>query len=147
MKVRQVTLMAALLCALLIGGVGGAAYLRGQLAPVDPLGTEQAFAVERGTGLSQVAQRLEGQGLIRDAQLFGLLARYRDQAGSLRAGEYLLSPALSAQEVLDHLVEGRVRHYEVVIPEGLRATQIASRVEAAGLVSAEEFLAAVSDPE
>jgi len=146
-KTSHVMLAALLLGALLAGGAGGAAYVQGQLAPVDPTRTNQPFTIARGTGLAQVAQELEAQGLIRSARLFVLVARYRDQAGSLHAGEYLLSPALGADEVLDRLVAGRVRHYEVVIPEGLRATQIASRVEAAGLVSAQDFLAAVSDPE
>ena len=129
MKTSHVMLAALLLGALLAGGAGGAAYVQGQLAPVDPTGTNQPFTIARGTGLAQVAQELEAQGLIRSARLFVLVARYRDQAGSLHAGEYLLSPALGADEVLDRLVAGRVRHY----PGGARGPAAAAHRGGRGL--------------
>lgn len=134
------------LVALLAAAGGSAAYLRRQLAPADPRGEDQPFIIERGTGLGQVAQRLESQGLIRSARVFTALARYRDQAGAIHAGEYLVAPSLTTQEVLEQLVTGRVRHYEVIIPEGLRSTEIAARLEAAEIVRAEDFLAAIADP-
>ena len=130
----------------LIGAAALAGYVRGQLRPSDPSGDEQPFAIERGVGLAQIAQRLEAQRLIRNAQVFVGLARYHNLEASLHAGEYLVSPAWSADTVLDHLVTGKVRTYPLVIPEGLRASEIAVRVERAGLAAADAFLEAVHDP-
>jgi UPF0755 protein len=75
-----------------------------------------------------------------------LLARYRELDGALQVGEYEISAALAPGEILTRIVEGRVVVYEVVIPEGLTASQIALRVEAAGLSNAVAFLAFASDP-
>ena len=137
------------LTALLVSGLAAAGalalVLQHQLEPVDPDGDDRPFTIERGVGLAQVAYRLETAGLIRDARVFVLLARYRGQTRSLHAGEFALSSAWTADAILDHLIAGRVRSYEVVIPEGLRSDEIAQRLEAAGLASAEEFLAAVND--
>jgi UPF0755 protein len=130
----------------LVAGAAAVAFLYSQLRPVDPAAEEQAFAIERGVGLAQVAYRLQGQGLIRDARVFVALARYRNLEAALHAGEYLLSPATPADEILEQLVTGRVRSWPVVIPEGLRSHEIAARMEQAGLGDAADFLAAASDP-
>lgn len=139
--------IAALLFLGLVAAGAVVLFARGQLRPVDPKGTEQPFEIERGAGLAQVAYRLEGQALIRNARVFVALARYRDLAGALHAGEYLVSSASRADAILDQLVAGKVRTYEVVVPEGLRSDEIAARIEQAGLASAEEFVAAANDPE
>jgi UPF0755 protein len=65
----------------------------------------------------------------------------------LKVGEYELSASLSTPEILDLLVRGRVRTHPVVIPEGLRATEIADRIADARLADREAFLAIVFDPD
>ena len=83
---------------------------------------------------------------MRDARALVLLARWRGVDASVRAGEYALSPAWGTERVLDQLVSGRVITYEVVLPEGLTAVEIAARLEAATLARADEFLAVARDP-
>jgi UPF0755 protein len=61
-------------------------------------------------------------------------------------GEYRLSAALAPDEILSRIVHGRVATYEVVVPEGLTAAQVALRLEAAGLADAADFAAVVGDP-
>ena len=63
------------------------------------------------------------------------------------AGEYDLSPSWSSKTILDRIISGRVKTYEIVIPEGTRATEIAVRLADAGLADAEEFLDVVEDAE
>lgn len=105
------------------------------------------FLVERGQGLRAVANRLEVDGVIQDADAFVLMARLRGAQAALQAGEYDVSPAWSAAQVLDHLVAGRVRTYRVVLPEGIRAVEIADRLAEAGLVDRDAFLRVVEDEE
>ncbi|MEE2663085.1 MAG: endolytic transglycosylase MltG [Myxococcota bacterium] len=137
--------LGALVASGLIAAAAFAGYVRDQLRPLDLQGAEQTFAIQPGAGLSQIAHRLESERLIRNARAFVGLARYHDLATSLHAGEYLVSPSWSASTILDHLVAGRVRTYPVVIPEGLRASEIAARIEHAGLAPADAFLEAVHD--
>jgi UPF0755 protein len=144
------TLVYALAGLALVGALGAGAAalaLRGALEPAGPADAEPVlFEVPRGTSLSAVARRLEGQGLIRDARALGLLARWRGQAERLHAGEYELTSAASAGEILDTLVAGKVKHWEVAIPEGLRIEAIAARLAEPGLVEADAFVAFAWDP-
>jgi UPF0755 protein len=120
----------------------------GWLEPAAPGSSENvAFQVERGQGLRAVANALEDRGLVRSADALVVLARLRGSDSAVKAGEYLLSPGWDAGEVLDHLVAGRVRTYTTVLPEGIRATEIAQRLEDAGLTSAPDFLRVVNDPD
>jgi len=145
--VRRAALVLAVL-AVLAGAAAGAAlaWLRGGLEPAQSEAPAVDFEVARGASLKGVAERLEHRGLIRDARAFELLARWRDLERSLHVGEFSLSPAMPAGEILTILAEGRVKTYEVAIPEGLRATEIAARLSAAGLADEAAFLAFVEAP-
>lgn len=104
------------------------------------------FEVPEGATLARVARSLEQAGLVRRAWAFEGLARWREQGGELRAGEYELSAVQSPAEILDRLARGQVRTHPFSFPEGLTAAEIARRFEEAGLAEAEEILAIVHDP-
>jgi UPF0755 protein len=104
------------------------------------------FDIEPGDSMGRVAEALENEGLIRDARAARWFARSENLAARLKVGEYEISGAQSTPEILAMLAEGRVRTHAVVIPEGLRATEIATRLEEAGLTNREAFLAIVLDP-
>jgi UPF0755 protein len=108
---------------------------------------EVLFVVPPGASLGSVARDLEAAGLVRSHLTLEALGRLRGVASELRSGEYALSPALSPAEILQRIVEGRVRTLEVVIPEGLTAEEIAQRMAQAGLAEPGAFLAVVRDPE
>lgn len=145
------TLPKVLLALLLVGAlsVGAAAYwFQNALEPVAPdqAGISQAYRVESGATLGRVAADLEAKGLIRDARVARWFAKAEEISSGLKVGDYELSTSQSTPEILETLVEGRVNTYPVVIPEGIRATEIADRLEAAGLVDREAFLEVVLDP-
>jgi len=144
---RALAITAALLVLALLGGVAAlAASLRWALQPALASAPPVIFDVHPGVSLGQVARDLEARGLIRSALAFKLLARYRALDGALQVGEYEVSAAFAPGEILTRIAEGRVVTYEVVIPEGLSAAQIALRLEAAGLADAAAFVAFASDP-
>lgn len=116
------------------------------LRPVSASDAPIVVEIPRGTALSGVAARLEAAGVIRSARAFKWLARLRGQADALRAGEYALAPRLGPGQVLDRIAAGAVMTHRVVVPEGLRMEEVAARIEAAGLGSAEELLAVARDP-
>jgi UPF0755 protein len=142
---RALRWLGALLALALAIAVAGAVALHWLLAPADPSGVEARFDVLSGSSLWRIASDLEHAGIVRDARALVLLARWRGVDASVRAGEYALSPAWGTERVLDELVSGHVITYEVVLPEGLTAVEIAARLEAATLTHADEFLAVARD--
>jgi len=143
---RAIAVTVALVVLALLGAAAVAGSLRWALSPALTSAPPVIFDVRPGASLGQVARDLEARGLIRSAVAFRWLARYRELDGALQVGEYALSAAQAPREILMQIVEGRVVVYEVVIPEGLTAAQIALRLEAAGLSNAAEFSAFASDP-
>jgi UPF0755 protein len=127
-------------------GIGSYGWLRSALASADSRGPEQIFRVERGERLGEIAEHLADAELVRDARAVEWLARWEGLADQLRAGEYRLSPALTPREILRRLAIGAVATYEIAIPEGFTAKQIAERLERQELCSAAEFRTAVGDP-
>lgn len=134
------------LLAVAVAAGAAALYLRRELSPVQAEAEPQLFEVARGAPLPSIAADLEAAGLVRNARAFRLLARVRDRAHKLQAGQYELSASSSSDEILDVLSAGRVKTWEVVVPEGLRASEIAARLAQAGLADEEEFLAFALDP-
>jgi UPF0755 protein len=132
--------------ALVALGIGGAAFVSYSLSPPAETAKGIDFRVAPGSTLGSVARDLELSGLVRNARAVEWLGRFRGVAAELRSGEYELSAELSAREILERLVEGRVRTYEVAIPEGWSTAQIAQRLEERGLVEQDEFLIVSRDP-
>ena len=144
-RLALAALVAGLLAAAAAGA--GALWLRGALAPVRAEAPAVDFEVKRGASLKAVAAALAQLGLIRNARAFELRARWRELAGRLQVGEYALSAAMPADGILTILAEGRVKTYEVAIPEGWTAREIAARLAGDGITSEREFLAVVAAPE
>jgi len=132
---------------LLLLGAGAFGFFRTSLWAPDENDSERLFQVEPGSGLGQVARGLEAEGLIRAAWSFEALGRLRGAGSQLRAGEYILSSALGAEQILERLTSGQVRTHRVAIPEGLTAREIADRLADAGLVDAGAFLEVIASPE
>ena len=95
---------------------------------------DQTFIVERGNGLSTVAQRLEDAGLISNRWVFigGALAEKKERA--IKRGEYNLSAGASMADILTELTEGTPIVYSVTFPEGYTSWQIVEKLNQADLL-------------
>ncbi len=98
-----------------------------------------------GTSTRELASRLGAAGVIRYRWQF-LLARALRPRATLQAGEYRFEWAASTWEIFDRIARGDVVFYTMTIPEGSNLFEVASAVEATGLMSAAEFLGAARDP-
>jgi UPF0755 protein len=67
--------------------------------------------------------------------------------GRVKAGEYVLHPAMSPRGILDILTRGGVLTHRVTIPEGFTARQIARLLAREGLCTETAFLKATRKPE
>jgi UPF0755 protein len=75
-----------------------------------------------------------------------LLTRAFRPSAKLQAGRYRFSAPASALTVYGRIVRGDIAYQELSIPEGKNMFDIASAVEALGLMPAAKFLTAARDP-
>lgn len=120
------------------------AYLRFQgvevRAPVSDDPTPVTFTVSPGETAGQIAQRLESEGLIRDANVFRALLRVQGVDTQLEAGDHQLRRNMSMDEIMAVLQDGRPPAVTLTVPEGWRVEQIAGLVEEKGLADAAELV-------
>lgn len=101
--------------------------------------------VRSGESLRQVTRRLGAEGTLHSPRLLQALAVLRGDTGRIKAGEYVMQGHVSPAELLGAFVSGRATYVRLTIPEGLNLQEVADRVEATGLGSAEEFMRLAGD--
>jgi len=113
--------------------------------PLDRNGEEQFFTIEPGESVPSIANRLEDNGLIRNAAAFRAYLIYTGLDTSIQAGEYSLSPALSTVDIARALQDATPEDIPFVILPGWRMEEIAASLVTSGLnISPDEFLIAAS---
>ena len=96
----------------------------GTLEPVD-------LVIEPGTSLKTIAALLEANGLVADARVFLIGARFDPRHRRLTAGEYRFPPQVTASEILDKLASHDVVRRTVTVPEGLSSHEVVSLLNGA----------------
>jgi UPF0755 protein len=122
-----------------------ALWLQGFISTAVTPATPQLVEIKSGSSFSRVASQLEQSGIIKDARLFTLLARWHKATGQIHAGEYLFETSAKPDDILARLIAGDIRKFQVTIPEGFNLQEIAARLEKTGIGSADEFLTLCSD--
>lgn len=101
--------------------------------------------VSPGQTLNQTADLLLREKIIKNASKFVLIARFKGYDKRLKAGEYLLSAAMTPLELMEIMVKGTVKLYKLTIPEGYNLYQIADLVEASNMGTREDFIREATD--
>ena len=115
--------------------------------PRDAFGAEQVFTIGIGEPVNSVAVNLQDVGLIRDAEAVRAYLIYSGLDTSIQAGEYRLSPAMSAIDIARELQDATSTEVKFVILPGWRMEEIAASLPTSGLAFApDEFLAAAGTP-
>lgn len=132
-------------------GAGGAWYgwtrVQAMLEPVSDSDHQVLINVPKGATSSAIGKILEEAELIHNATAFRYWLRYYELDGKIQAGDYILSPSMNMEAIVDKLVKGQV-HRETIkftIPEGLYIPDLASRLERLGLVDKDLFLELIND--
>lgn len=94
--------------------------------PVSSNQSSQSFVIPKGSSATQIATKLEEQGLIRNKLAFKFYAQLTGQSKKIQAGEYKLSPSYSVQKMVTQLTQGPLELW-VTVPEGLRREEIVER--------------------
>lgn len=106
----------------------------------------RTVVIERGLSFRMIAEKLEGAGVVRDADSFSFAARILGAYTKVKAGEYEFTTNMTPIEVLEYLVKGKIKRYIVTVPEGYSVREIAKALEEAGLVQKDLFIARALDP-
>ena len=117
-----------ILLVLIVGGL--AAWWINGISSVNSAETKtHSFEVTQGEDVRQIANNLKAQGLIKDPIIFFLLVKERGVGSKIQAGEFQLSPSMSAGKILD-VLQLATNDIRVTIPEGKRAEEIAAILKA-----------------
>ena len=115
---------------------------------LDGFSTETKIVeIPQGIGLSAIAEKLEGEGVIRKAEILFLSAFLSGTQRKLKHGEYVFSAGEAPYAVHRKLRRGEVFLRKVTFPEGLTLAQMAGILEASRIVPREEFLALAENSE
>ncbi len=110
-------------------------------------GPDKTFEVKNGETFGRINQRLFEEGLIPDKRLFHYYAKYRKVMTRFKAGQFTVSSGSNMIQVVETLVHGQPNLASITVPEGKNMYEIARLLDAAGITSERDFLAAVEEPE
>ena len=117
----------ALLIALVLGAAlaAGAAFLYGKylFETSGPHDEAAIIMLEPGMGVRAIADRLEREGVISNANVFLAGVRLHRAERQLKAGEYEIPAGASMAAIMGILREGRSILHRITIPEGLTSEQ------------------------
>lgn len=97
--------------------------------PLDP-GSEP-YIVKPGTSLRALARELHERGAIPEPHTFTWVGYFTGRSRQLKAGEYRFRAGITAAELLDQIVAGRVIEYPLVLVEGWNFRQVMQAVQSA----------------
>lgn len=116
-------------------------YFNHQLSSVSSDTTLQAFTISQGEGTSAIANALEEKGLIRSSFFFKIALKLEGTSGKIEAGDFQLSPSMSAEEIIKALAHGGGEDRSVTIIEGLRNEEVAKKLSQGLGINEADFLA------
>lgn len=148
-KTFIVLIFSVFLLALAVVGVGFFSYMylakwgeevynSGKIASADGV----VFEFSSGTRLDTLSQELKRHEIIENDLMFKYWVKYFDDYSKYQAGKYKFDKSVSPRDISNKLRSGEVYRpieLEFTIPEGFTLKQIAKRLEAKGVGSAQEI--------
>jgi UPF0755 protein len=139
---KRVLLVMTLMVALsLMSGCAG--VLEKYNGPVDESDTSTfVVTVAPGSSTTGIANLLLEEGLIQNVNAFKARVKLLEVDGKMKAGDYMLSPSMSSDAIIEKLVDGKVyvETNKFTIPEGFEIRQIVDKLAEQGIVDRDVFL-------
>ena len=115
---------------LLVVLIGGVTFVVGKqrFEMAGPLAQDKVVVIPRSSGVRDIADLLEREGVIDQPWLFlggVIMMKAREE---LKFGEYQFAARASLREVVDIIMQGKVIQHAFTIPEGLTSEQIIARL-------------------
>lgn len=109
-------------------------------SPVDPNGQAVLFTVNKGEGTSSIADSLESQHLIKNALVFKINLKLSDKVGTIEAGDFQLSAAMSTDQIISTLSKGSNEDVTVTLLEGWRDEEMAGKLSESLGIKTSDFM-------
>lgn len=146
-KIAAVVIISLILI-FIVGIISGYFYIKSALQPVDPDSDKDVnVEVPMGSSTSDIAAILEDHNIIKDDIVFRVYTKLNNVT-DFQAGEYILSPSMGIEELIEALQNGKVMEaplYTITIPEGKTIDEIAHIYANEMPFSKKEFLNKVND--
>jgi len=119
-------LLIAILLVFAIGAIGGIWMFNAINSAKEPGPLPQTIIVliERGKGVSAIAETLESNKVINSALVMKIVIRLQNDPRPLKAGEYQFTANIPMNEALDMMREGKIYDRKVTFPEGITSWQV-----------------------
>ena len=113
-------LLAVASLAILLGSALGIWLWQGLQTLEQPISFEEPvlYEVPAGAGYDQVARSLEDQGFLEDSLWMRIHARLNPEQSRLRAGEYEFTDGMSRLDMIQRMVSGDTKHWQIQFIEG-----------------------------
>jgi len=124
---------------LVIGGLAGVsvAMVTSQSKAPGPLASDRVLIIPRESGLTEIADLLQREGMIEHPWAFRISALVSGNWTKLKAGEYLFKARASQQDILEIIADGKAVEHSITVPEGLTSEQIVARLKDNELLTGE----------
>lgn len=96
----------------------------GTFSKQGPLAETKIVLIERGKGISSIAQKLEDEGVISSSLVFKIRTVLDSDKRPLKAGEYEFTQHISMKDATELLRAGKVYDRKITFPEGVTSYQI-----------------------
>lgn len=94
-----------------------------------PLPETKIVLIERGKGVSGIADVLQAEGVVDSALVFKIFSRVETDQRPLKAGEYEFTQNISMADAMKMMREGKIYDRKVTFPEGVTSWQIVETVK------------------
>lgn len=122
-------------------------FYRFSVSPVGNDETANTVDIPTGSSLFRIAEILYDADVIHNRPFFWALVIGKGAARNIKAGEYEFSARLSPSEIIDKLVRGEKKYYNVLIPEDINTREISQRLQFYKLIDEKEFSRLITDRE
>ncbi|NHN30034.1 endolytic transglycosylase MltG [Paenibacillus sp. S3N08] len=149
MKKTVWTLVILLILIILAIVTGLGLYVKQAMKPM-PASSPKTLVIAPGTSPSKIAELLEREGLIHNAQVFTYYLKYKQQGSRFQAGSYEMAPGIPLEAIIDTLNNGLIikeQGIKLTVPEGYTVRQIAEKVSQQFGMDANVFLQAAEQRE
>ena len=131
------------LFALLCGATGlGAFWYYSRPTNATP---PRQILIAKGTSARRIGEMLEREKLVQSAAVFAWTVRLKGLGQRLEAGTYQLDGTRDTAGIIQDLLKAPIQTQRATLPEGLTRHEIASLLQADGLIDSSLFIAATED--
>ncbi|MFC9978012.1 endolytic transglycosylase MltG [Spirillospora sp. NPDC127200] len=132
------------------GGVLGYAFLDNRMNPPDYSGRGAGHVtvqIKEGDGGGTIAATLQKHDVIKSVRAFLKVYAAEPEAGKIQPGYYQMRLRMSSKAAMAHLLDPKSRSgNQIIISEGLRATEVFARLSQKTGIPARNFVAASRNP-